>query len=59
MVTCSSKYAIHTKRNGLFKGERGVEGMEFLGVLKKEHVENQGVNLKKAGIPRGVHKKPM
>ena len=50
---------MHTKRNGLFQGERGVEGMEFLGVLKKEHVENQGVNLKKAGIPRGVHKKPM
>lgn len=32
--------------------------MEFLGVLKKEHVENQGVNLKKLEFPGVFTKSP-
>ena len=35
----------------------GVEVMEFFRVSKKEHVEISGVNYKRSGISRGVHKK--
>ena len=38
---------------------RGVEDMEFLGVLKKKHVENPGVNKKGSGNSRGVQEKLM
>ena len=40
-------------------GGRGVEDMEFLGVLKKKHVENPGVNEKGSGNSRGVQEKLM
>ena len=33
---------------------RGVEDMEFPGVLKKGHYEIPGVNYKRSGISRGV-----
>ena len=39
------------------KEEEWVEGMEFPGLLKKEHVEIPQVNSKRSGICRGVQKK--
>ena len=39
------------------KEEEWVEGMEFPGLLKKEHVEIPQVSSKRSGISRGVQKK--
>ena len=41
------------------KIEITVEGMEFPGALKKEHVDIPEVNLKRSGISRGVPEKLM
>ena len=41
------------------KPKRGVEDMGFPGVLKKNHVEVLGVNLKRSAISRVVQEKTM
>ena len=51
LVQCSGLFQKKANR-----GE-GVEDMQFQGVLKKEHEEIAGVNLKTSGISWGVQEK--